>query len=135
MVKAFPFDHKSFFFFFFKREGERGEWVGEGERLLNRLHAQRGAQHRARSHNPEIMTWAEIKSRCLTSWATRRPDHESFDAGVILAYMSSYPIYNVLDFVRSSPSFIPFNVCDFFNVKSILNFLFLDLLPKSCIPC
>lgn len=39
-------------------------------------------------------------------------DQESFDAAVILVYISSYPIYNILDFVMSFPSFLPFNVCD-----------------------
>ena len=35
------------------------QWGGverEGERILSRLHAQRGACCRARSHDPEIMT-------------------------------------------------------------------------------
>ena len=32
------------------------------KRILSRFHAQRGAQHGARSHHPEIMSWAEIKS-------------------------------------------------------------------------
>ena len=39
-------------------------------------------------------------------------DQESFDPAVILVYISSYPIYNILDFVMSFPSFLPFNVCD-----------------------
>ena len=44
----------AFFFFFFL------------ERILSRLYAQHGLQHGAWSHNPEIMTWAEIKSRMLS---------------------------------------------------------------------
>ena len=33
------------------------------ETIPSRLHAQHEAQHRAQSHNPEIMTPAEIKSQ------------------------------------------------------------------------
>ena len=40
------------------------------ERILSRLHPQRGALCRPRSHNPEIMTWAEIKSQ-LHYWLGR----------------------------------------------------------------
>lgn len=61
-------------------------------------------------------------------------DQESFAAGVISAYISSYPTYNVLDFVMSFLSFISFKVCDFFNVKSFMNFLFVGLLLKSYMP-
>ena len=39
--------------------GRRAE--GEGERILSRFHTQCGAG----SHNPEIMTWLEIKSQML----------------------------------------------------------------------
>ena len=42
----------------------RGE-ERERERILGRLHAQWGAQHRAWSQDPEITTWAEIKSQML----------------------------------------------------------------------
>ena len=31
--------------------------------FLSRLHAQYGAQHKARTHDPETKTWAEIKSQ------------------------------------------------------------------------
>lgn len=44
----------SFFFFF------RGK-----EKIPSRLHTQRGARLRARSHSPEIMTQAKIKSLML----------------------------------------------------------------------
>ena len=53
------------FLFFFKREGLMwGEGRGK-ERILRRLHTQNRAWCRARFHNPEIMTWAEIKSWTL----------------------------------------------------------------------
>ena len=60
--------------FFFPREGGReswgrkGVWRGGGnrrERILSRLHAHHGARCRAQSHNPEIMTWAKVKSWTL----------------------------------------------------------------------
>ena len=38
---------------------------GRGERILSRLHAQCRIQRRAWSYDPEIMTWAEIKSWTL----------------------------------------------------------------------
>ena len=44
------------------REKGRG---GERERLLSRISSQCRAQHRARSCNAGIMTWAEIKSQVL----------------------------------------------------------------------
>ena len=39
---------------------------GERERVLSRSYAQQGSQHGAGSHDPEIMTWAEIKSHILS---------------------------------------------------------------------
>ena len=54
-----------------ERERER-DWVGEGlrerERLRipSRLYALRGAWLRAVSHDPEVMTWAKIKSWTLS---------------------------------------------------------------------
>jgi len=39
--------------------------LGEGERILGRLYAQCRARLGAQSHNPEIMTSAEIKSQML----------------------------------------------------------------------
>ena len=50
--------------FFFFLDGGRSRRRGR-ERLPSRLHAQRRAWHGARSHNPETITWAEIKSRML----------------------------------------------------------------------
>ena len=38
----------------------------ERERIASRLWAEHGAQRGARSHNPEITTWAEIKNRLLS---------------------------------------------------------------------
>ena len=40
---------------------KRGE--GQRQRILSRLHAQRGAWHGAWFHDPVIMTWGEIKSQ------------------------------------------------------------------------
>ena len=60
--------HGVCFVLFFKREGDSEWWgapEGEGERILSRLHTQHGAQHGTPSHDPEIMTWAEIKSWML----------------------------------------------------------------------
>ena len=37
--------------------------------FLSRLHAQRGAQHGAWTHDPEIKTWAEIKSWTLNRFS------------------------------------------------------------------
>ena len=52
------------FNFFIGSRGRR-----KGRENLKQAHAQHGAwhgaQHGARSHDPEIMTWAEIKSRML----------------------------------------------------------------------
>ena len=45
-----------------KNERER-EREREREKILSRCHTQCGAHHRARSHNPGIRTWAEIKSQ------------------------------------------------------------------------
>ena len=41
----------------------RGE--GEKERILSRFHSQHGVQCRAQSHDPGIMTWAEIMNQRL----------------------------------------------------------------------
>ena len=61
-----------FIFIYLLRERERerectqvGERDWGRERILIRLHAQCGAQHQAQSHDPWIMTWAEIKSWTL----------------------------------------------------------------------
>ena len=48
-------------------------FILERERLSSRLLAQHGAQHRAWSHGPGIMTWAETKIKCSTNWATQTP--------------------------------------------------------------
>ena len=47
-------------------------WEGAGrgrgrKRISSRLHTQHGAQHGAWTHNPEIMTWAKIKSQ-IFNW-------------------------------------------------------------------
>ena len=64
------------FLLFFILETEqvsRGEGQRERARasILSRLHTQCGAQHGARSHNPGIMTWAEIKSWSLYQMSHR----------------------------------------------------------------
>ena len=33
------------------------------------------AWHEAQSQDPKITTWAEIKNRCLTNWATQAPQN------------------------------------------------------------
>lgn len=56
-----------YLFIFFKRgrETDRERMEGQKERqkkmILSRLHAQRRASHGVWSHDPEIMTWAEIQ--------------------------------------------------------------------------
>ena len=40
------------------------------ERVLSRLHTQHEARPEAPSHDPEMVTLAEIKSQYLTNWAT-----------------------------------------------------------------
>ena len=60
------FTFTNFFFFLIERAGSR--WGGErreGDRILSRLHTQGRVQHGAWSHDPAIVTWAEIKSRLL----------------------------------------------------------------------
>jgi len=46
-----------------------GAWVAgqtaEGERIPTRLHAERRARGGARTHDPETMTRAEVKSQTL----------------------------------------------------------------------
>ena len=53
----------------FQREREK-ERVGGGQREregenLKQAPAEHGAPHRARSQDPEILTWAEIRSQTL----------------------------------------------------------------------
>ena len=53
------FIHFSEYFIFLERKSmNRAEWRAEGEveRITSRVHAEHGAHHRARSHNPEIRT-------------------------------------------------------------------------------
>ena len=49
--------------------GSESAWVDERGRgreiILSRLYTQHGARHGARSHDPGIMTWTEIKSQML----------------------------------------------------------------------
>ena len=63
-----------FFFLFFLRihlfileieEECSGEGQQEREKVPSRLHTQCGTQHGAHSHDPEITTWAKIKSQML----------------------------------------------------------------------
>ena len=58
--------------FYFRERASTSEGNGqrERERILNRLHTQHRAQHRARSHNSQIMTWAKIKSQTL-NWLSK----------------------------------------------------------------
>ena len=58
-------------------EGQKGM---ERENLKQMPHWDR-AQHGAQSHDPEVMTWTEIKSQtlnCLTDWATQAPLNLSY---------------------------------------------------------
>ena len=62
--------HKLLLFINFLRErvqGRRGGAEGKGkrERILSRFHTQHRPQGGPRSHNPEIMTYAKIKSQTL----------------------------------------------------------------------
>ena len=75
-------------FFYFREKGEQAgersrerERERERERLSSRLHTPQGAQLRAQSHDPGIITWAKIKSRTLnpTDWATQVPREECFE--------------------------------------------------------
>ena len=62
-----------FTIYLFEKERERrGRGRGRG-RILSRLLAQHGAQHRAQSHYPEIKTWAEIMCCPLTDGAAQVP--------------------------------------------------------------
>ena len=71
-----------FYFFRFILERERAcMWAGKGadrERERERDSSswsptEQGFPTQARSHDPEIMAWAEIKSGRLTDWATQAP--------------------------------------------------------------
>ena len=67
----------SFLFCFVFKETAHAYREGDGresEIILSRLHTQCLAPCRARSHNSEIMTWAEIESYS-TNWATQAPLH------------------------------------------------------------
>lgn len=49
-----------------KKIGRGGRLVGRvRERISSSLHTQQGARHQVRSHNPEVMTQAKIKSQVL----------------------------------------------------------------------
>ena len=67
----FSFFKKDLFTYLRGRERERFRGaVEEGERISSRLPTECGAWHGAWSHDPEIMTWAEIKS-----WMLNRLSH------------------------------------------------------------
>ena len=51
---------------------ERRVWL-EGERILSMLHTQHGVQYGAQFHNPEVMTWAKIKSQTLNHLSRGAP--------------------------------------------------------------
>jgi len=86
----------SFFLFFrfiylFEREsacaclrGREGQW----ERISSIAPIEWGRG--APSHNPEIMTWPEMKSRGLTDWTTQAPQGLSFLKGVKKSWHSSF---------------------------------------------
>ena len=57
--------------------GGGAERERERERIFSRLHAQCRARCGTRSHNPQIMTWAKIKSR-MPNWATHMPQYQEF---------------------------------------------------------
>ena len=50
--------------FFLRERVSRGE-RGQSERISSRLHAGQGARCGTQSHDPEIVTWAKIKSQRL----------------------------------------------------------------------
>ena len=57
-----------FMYLFWEREREHAqarEGQRERDRISSSLHTKHRARHGARSHDPGIMTWAEIKSRAL----------------------------------------------------------------------
>ena len=69
-------------YLFILRESKR-EWVGEepkaeGKRISRRLPAEHRAWNRAQSHDPEIMTWAEIKSWML-NWQSHPNSSEIYN--------------------------------------------------------
>ena len=67
-----------FFFFFWERKWESvSGGQRERQRISSRFHAQCGVQLGARSHDCEIMTWAEIK-RQLLNWL-RHPGSPSLN--------------------------------------------------------
>ena len=81
------------YLFICERESKRahvGRWGAEGEGLRweaeSRLSAEQGAQHGARSQDPEIMTWAKL--RCLINRATQASYQKYFQ---ITNYFSSPP--------------------------------------------
>ena len=49
-----------YYYYYWQGRVNRGR-----ERILSNLHTQHRAQYRAWSHDPEIMTWVEIKSQAL----------------------------------------------------------------------
>ena len=73
--------HCWFFFLILETESDRahacvsgvGEMGRGRERILSRFHAQWGAQYRAQSQHPEIMTRAEIRVEQSTDWTTHMP--------------------------------------------------------------
>ena len=75
------------FFFLFLETG-RGE--AEAERIWSRLHAQCGAQCGILSHDPEIMTWAEVRSHQTLNWMghPRPPDKHDLKQPHNSAYVS-----------------------------------------------
>ena len=72
-----------------ERERER-----EGGRVLSRLHTQHGAQCRTRPHDPEIMTWAEIKSQTL-NWLNHpdTPQDLIFNVGQKVHTFTILPLF------------------------------------------
>ena len=57
---------KRIYFYFESVCRRQGKGRGRGrERILSSLHTQHGAEGRVQSQDPEIMTWAEIKSQIL----------------------------------------------------------------------
>ena len=75
-LNIFIFLKKYIFFLFIerKREKERVQRQRERDRTPGRCYTEYSAWHRAWSHDPEIMTWAKIKSQThLTDWATQVP--------------------------------------------------------------
>ena len=81
--------------------------MGQRKRVLGRLHPQHGSQCRARSHNPERMTSAKIKSQMLNQLSYP-------DAPIFFSYFWSYILPLVSKVLQTKAS-------GFYCLKSQIN--------------